>query len=206
LKAALVEMTLAQVRKQGVEGVSLREIAALVGVSPSAAYRHFVDKGALLAEVARAGFAHMAEATDAALRAATATLASDPAVAQLQAVGYAYANFALANPEHFQVMFGPYGAGRPAGHETLRGTASDGRDPFQQFIDALAALESRQRLRVTVAAGADLLAWSFVHGLAQLLIGGVLGPLDAQQARALVKDRVALFISLLVKPQEASPT
>src|SRR3954471_22914592 len=53
LHSALVEASIALAREGGPDRVILREAARAAGVSHSAAYRHFTDRGALLAEVSR---------------------------------------------------------------------------------------------------------------------------------------------------------
>src|SRR5918997_1456843 len=52
LRRALLDEALATIRDKGVEGLTLREIGARLGVSRSALYRHFADKRALLTTVA----------------------------------------------------------------------------------------------------------------------------------------------------------
>ena len=81
----------------GPDGVGLRETAHRVGVSATAAYRHFANKEDLLASVAAKGFRELAAAME---RAATG---SDP----LGRVGLAYFDFALQKPRLFRLMFGP---------------------------------------------------------------------------------------------------
>src|SRR6476619_5979796 len=56
LRRALLDEALATIRAEGVEGLTLREIGARLGVSRTALYRHFADKRALLAAVATEGF------------------------------------------------------------------------------------------------------------------------------------------------------
>src|SRR4029077_17372662 len=53
LHSALIEASIALALKGGPGRVSLREAPRAAGVSPSAAYRHFTDREALLAEVSR---------------------------------------------------------------------------------------------------------------------------------------------------------
>jgi len=53
LRSALIEASIALAREGGPDRVILREAARAAGVSHSAAYRHFADREALLAEVAR---------------------------------------------------------------------------------------------------------------------------------------------------------
>ena len=56
LRDALLEAALQRLQADGVVKLSLRGLAADVGVSPTAVYRHFEDKSALLAAIACDGF------------------------------------------------------------------------------------------------------------------------------------------------------
>ena len=56
LRRGLLDQALATIRAEGVEGLTLREIGARLGVSRTALYRHFADKRALLSSVATEGF------------------------------------------------------------------------------------------------------------------------------------------------------
>jgi len=97
----------------GPDGVGLRETARRVGVSATAAYRHFTSKEALLASVAAEGFRELAAAME------TYTTGSDP----LGGVGLAYFDFALRKPGLFRLMFGPILVER-AKYPELNGAAS----------------------------------------------------------------------------------
>ncbi len=57
LRAALLEAAREVLAKEGVEALTLREVARRAGVTHAAPYRHFADKEALLAAVATEGFA-----------------------------------------------------------------------------------------------------------------------------------------------------
>ena len=56
LRPALIAAARALLDEGGPEAVGLREAARRVGVSPTATYRHFKDKEALLAALAVEGF------------------------------------------------------------------------------------------------------------------------------------------------------
>jgi hypothetical protein len=56
LGPALVREAARTIRTDGVEAVTLRDVGRRLGVSRTALYRHFADKAALLAAVAREGF------------------------------------------------------------------------------------------------------------------------------------------------------
>jgi Tetracyclin repressor-like, C-terminal domain len=82
--------------------------------------------------------------------------------------GGAYVRFAIANPEYFRVLFGPYGAGTQ-GAARGRGTGSGGRSAYELLVEALTELAATGRITGPVAAAA-LTAWSAVHGLAALVV------------------------------------
>jgi len=64
LKEVLLEAARKLIEEHGAFGFSLTEAARLAGVSPAAPYRHFRDRDALLAEVAKSGFERFAARLD----------------------------------------------------------------------------------------------------------------------------------------------
>ena len=60
LKEVLLEAARKLIEEHGAFGFSLTEAARLAGVSPAAPYRHYRDRDAILAEVARNGFERFA--------------------------------------------------------------------------------------------------------------------------------------------------
>jgi AcrR family transcriptional regulator len=102
LPRALVGAALELISTRGPEAFTLREVAAAVGVTHGAAYRHFEDKTALLAAVSEEGY----RALSATLAQVAAKPASD-ARARLRALAAAYVAFAVERPAHYRVMAGP---------------------------------------------------------------------------------------------------
>jgi len=185
LRHALLEAALDLVTSQGVEAFSLREAAREVGVSPAAAYRHFADKAALLQALAFEGMGRLALAMEKAIERAPGAPGSPArAAAELAGVGEAYVEFAVRHPAHFRVMFG---ASCPGGEldEVPPEAAPRGRDPFQILIDALDGLVATGAIPGAARAGAEVVAWSAVHGLASLQVSGLLPPGQAERSQAL---------------------
>ncbi len=81
--------------------LSIRAVAARVGVAPTSVYLHFADLDELKIAVAERCFAELAVARDAAIAGI-----EDPA-ASLVARCRAYALFAIAHPGYYRLMFGP---------------------------------------------------------------------------------------------------
>ena len=100
LREALIETALRLIAERGPAGFAFVELARAAGVSPAAPYRHFSDRNALLAEVARRGFERFTEELEAAWNDGR----PDPVTA-LEACGRAYLSFARREPASYAVMF-----------------------------------------------------------------------------------------------------
>ena len=100
LSEALVQAALDLIAQFGPAGFSFAEVTRAVGVSPAAPYRHFRDRDALMADIARRGFDKFADAL------ATAWNDGQPdALAAFKDVGQAYLAFARNEPAYFAAMF-----------------------------------------------------------------------------------------------------
>jgi AcrR family transcriptional regulator len=169
LAEACIAEALAIVEAEGVERLSLREVARRLGVSHQAPYRHFVSREALLAELVARAFAAFAAALEA--RAAAADPRED-----LVSLCRAYLGFAAAHPLQFRLMFAtrlPDADAHPA--MLLRARAA-----FALLSDAVARI-APAAAPGTVALDA-VFAWAAVHGLAGILQTGALGKLPGTEA------------------------
>jgi len=83
---------------RGVEAVTMREIAKRIGYSATSIYLYFADKESLLRAICDTDFLALATALKSIL------LIADP-VERMHALGHGYANFALAYPNHYRLMF-----------------------------------------------------------------------------------------------------
>jgi AcrR family transcriptional regulator len=140
--------------ENGLHAVGLRETARRVGVSATAAYRHFTNKEDLLASVAAEGFRELAAAMKDATRGANPLIRA----------GLAYIEFANQNRGLFRLMFGPVLAERTK-YPALQ-TAST--EVEAMLVRGVADLDPRP-LHDNPAAMA---AWGLVHGLAHLIVDG----------------------------------
>jgi AcrR family transcriptional regulator len=183
LRNALLEASLALVAEKGVEAFSLREAARAVGVSPAAAYRHFADKDALLSELANLGSDRLAQAMEKVIaRVGGKPGTADHAAQSFAAVGLAYVEFAVQHPAHFRVMFGPWCTRTEGPPERAPG---DPRDPYTILVDSLDALVASRVIPMQTRMGAEIASWAFVHGLASLIVDGVLRLSKAERAEAM---------------------
>lgn len=168
LRNALVTAAGRLIETNGPVAFSLRKAARDVGVSANAAYRHFDDKSVLITAVAARGFSQLAERMRHAMENATATLNDEPAsVARFMAVGRAYVEFAIDHPQIFRVMFGEFGA------SCLHSGNSVHDAPWAILSQSLDALVAERVLARERRHGAEMKAWSVVHGVASLWVDGL---------------------------------
>lgn len=85
--------------EHGPDGVTMRQLASALGVSPMTPYRYFKDKDAILAAVRASGFARFATALE------QASMASQDGLQRTQNTGRAYVRFALENQDAYRLMF-----------------------------------------------------------------------------------------------------
>jgi AcrR family transcriptional regulator len=176
LRESLVAAALKEVADHGLDGFSLRAVAKRAGVSEAAPYRHFEDKDELLVAVA----AECAERHAAAILAAVAEAHAETELERFRATGIAYIRFAVEHPEHFRAM-------------NLPGIWE--RVPAQQRELADAWIAESQRLLGAAQARGEialidleeliLSANAIVHGLAWMIVQGMLGPVDVKRATEL---------------------
>jgi AcrR family transcriptional regulator len=170
LHSALVEASITLAREGGPDRIILREAARAAGVSHSAAYRQFADREALLAEVSRQARSELA----AQMRRRVARCKGPRQ--RLRAVGTAYIDFALTEPGLFHTAFTSHPATSPAADQDRAdaGSPGDGADPFEILGEVLDQCQAAGLLDPHRRPGAEIAAWSAVHGLAGLLLDGPL--------------------------------
>jgi len=178
LRAALIDGALIVLENHGVEALSLREAARRAGVSQTAPYRHFKDKQALLAAVAGDGVQMLLED----IKSASVPYEDDPAEA-ITAMGAAYIHFATDQPARFRLMFGRDILDRHK-YEALDNVT-------EELSNAIG------RMLPNPALGLGL--WSAMHGLAWLLIEGVV---DMGGGKGAITSRAEIVLRSLVRELE----
>lgn len=157
-----------------IEGLSLRQLAASLGVTAAAAYRHFDSREDLLFEVARCGFdllrRRFASAFDITLPPSDAKEARQ----RLIRLAQAYLQFADDEPAIWRLIFG---AQAEAYRETI--DPQGDIDSYEYLPAALLGLYLKGLVPTPPSERDALFAWSAVHGAATLRSGRVPGALIA---------------------------
>ncbi|MDY6830169.1 MAG: TetR/AcrR family transcriptional regulator [Pseudomonadota bacterium] len=189
LRQTLCTLALDHLRKDGLKHLSLRALAREIGVSPTAPYRHFKDKEALLQALAVEGFGRLREAN---LR---AIAEADPnPESQLRAAGLSYLEFALGQPELFDLMFGPLL--RQGSHDALHRA---GDMSFAVLVEVIQQGIDQGVFNVDNAEAAANTAWALVHGLAH--IGRAICPdWSPQEVQGLASESMHLLLRGLTRP------
>ena len=154
---------------EGPTGLSLRRLARMTGVSEAAPYRHFDGKDGILAAVAISAFERFAQKLEDV--AATVTRHED----RIMALGTAYVGFAIENPQHFRLIFGRE---RPPldQYPELRDAADNAFDVLQRAVTSVDRKADMTLSQAATAYNRALAAWSRAHGIAMLVIDGMIVP------------------------------
>lgn len=159
LKEALVRAALELIAEKGPAGFTFADAARWAGVSPAAPYRHFRDRDALLADVARRGFDEFADAL------AKAWDEGRPDVlTAFDRLGKAYLDFAKHEPAYYSAMFE---AGvSPDADPALRDAGERAFGVLRSAAEKLVAMMPAQGRPPALMVA--LHVWSMTHGIASL--------------------------------------
>ncbi|MFF4960351.1 TetR/AcrR family transcriptional regulator [Streptomyces sp. NPDC001222] len=169
LRAALLERAEAVLTESGAVGLSLRGLARDLGVSHAAPTRHFRDRQAVLDALVVNGFTELNG------RLQAAADEPGPVEQRLIALGRAYLGFAVERAALLQLMF-------TAKHEEQ--SSQELRELGHLALETAARLIAEAQRNGIVRPGDPVrlaqIAFSTVHGLATLAVGGLLDdtPLD----------------------------
>src|SRR5215216_1538061 len=185
LREALIQAARELIKEKGPAGFTFADAARSAGVSAAAPYRHFRDREALLADVAREGFQRFEAMLS------TGWAAGKPdALTAFNNVGRAYLAFARAEPAYYAAMFE---SGLPPDLNTdLRAAADRAFGVLRGAAEALVALML------------SLHVWAMAHGIASLFGRGDAGrrslPMTAEE---LLESQMLIYLQGLGFPQKA---
>jgi AcrR family transcriptional regulator len=190
LRASLLVAAEEAIREQGVETLSLREVARRAGVSHAAPYAHFKGRAQLLEAVALKAFGDL----DQSMADAQELSAKDP-YNQWLATGLGYVMFGIRQPQIFRLMW----------RVDLKSYhVSDPEHTSGAFSRLLAAMERIPGAppKGTPAFMRDaLLCWTVVHGLVELILDGALD-VPAGNPVELARELLQRLQTVFQPPQE----
>lgn len=185
LRTRLVAVAGELLGTEGVDGVSLREIARRTGVSHGAPLRHFPSLANLLAHVSAEGFSRLSEAI------ADGASSSGPSARdRLAGAARAYCRFGLDRPGLLTLMFrwDLVDLNEPK----LAAASHEAFDRLTELVAAAQAEGWQPDFESRRLAGA---VWSAVHGLVSLWVPGALQrPTGTQQLDEILGPLLAVVV------------
>lgn len=171
---------------EGMAALTTRRVAAEVGVTAMAIYRHFEDKDALVQALVRAGVQRWEQ------RLADAVSAQPPRT-RIENALRAYRDFALDEPRVFELMFLVPGRGAPPGPASRRAATSPA---FAALIGAVQACVAAGELIDEDPGRIVLLLWGLAHGMVALHFTGRFG-FDATLFRRRYDETISMQLARL---------
>jgi len=187
LDRALIAACLQILKKEGVQGLTLRKVAKKARVSHTAPYRHFASKEQLLTAVAAEGFEKLAAYLKNGM--GGVPMGTENALAR---AAMSYLTFAADNPQHLKLMFN--------GERTRSVQLERKTDQPEEAFLILEQILARGQQEGVIRRDLDVrtlavYAWAAVHGLALLLIEGQLEGLmkKPENTEEIVRGFVSIF-------------
>jgi len=149
--------------ERGPDAVTMRQLAAELGVSPMTPYRYFRDKDDILAAIRTNGFNRFAEALE------TARDGAEGARAKGKAVGEAYVTFALEHPHAYKLMF-DLNQPHIEKYPELVAAGRRARQTMTGYVDDAVS----EGIMKGDAAEIGMMFWAAVHGAVVLELAGML--------------------------------
>ncbi|OED38593.1 hypothetical protein AB833_18850 [Chromatiales bacterium (ex Bugula neritina AB1)] len=177
----------------GLEAVTLRACAKLIGVSPSSAFRHYADKRSLLTAFATRALDQLSVAM---LQARNAPDEPQPGDNAFTRVGLAYVKFALDKPAFFRAMWS---------EETLYTNDEN----YTRAANQLSAHlkdgfgETLKDNDPDNLSAKELLAWSALHGLANLFVDGPIGKNASRDEKLMMAREMILAAAPALSAHES---
>ena len=166
-------------RREGWDAVTMRRLAEEIEYSANFAYRYFTGRDDILLALVRDGFVRLRDAMATAAQlptSASADRASDTEASAVRRAGHAYLDFALTEPDLYQLMYGLGGVRVP-----VTDTWTDGQAVGDVLTGLLAVAGDRQPERHV------LQLWATAHGLIALQVVGRVD-VDPDALHALLDD------------------
>jgi AcrR family transcriptional regulator len=169
----LVEAGMRVLERDGMAALSARKLAAETGTSTMAVYTHFGGMTGLIDAIAGETFVRFTAAL-------TEVEQTDDPVADFFVMGVHYREFALANPQRYQMMFGTSADSLDRHHAdlTVTGSASDRAEfavSFEALLEVVRRMIGAGRIRDDGASVVAGRLWCLTHGAVLLEIAGFFG-------------------------------
>jgi AcrR family transcriptional regulator len=163
LKNALIQAGVAVLARDGVNALSLREVARQAGVSHAAPYAHFTDKQALIAAIITEGYRLLYVQLESVVH----TWQGDPH-RQLVEMAWTYVQFAMQESDIFKIMF----SGVLESEKNYPDFVTRSQGTFQLVVQVVQNCEQKGILKLLAPELMAVTVWGQVHGMISLIMMG----------------------------------
>lgn len=183
-RSAILSESLTILREEGIGGLSIRKVAANLGLSHAAPYRHYPTRDHILAALTESAFALFLE-----------TLRRDlPPIYETEKLHMRllkmcdnYYAFAFENPDYYRFMFGP-----PVFAVTSFPEVQQRADAaFHFLVEQMSAMVHARAIAQSDPVVLSMFVFSTMHGSASLMLNGITGHLVADGK---TRDDLAKFL------------
>jgi AcrR family transcriptional regulator len=179
--------------KEGWQQLSIRNIATAIEYSPATIYLYFEGKDEIVYQLMEMGFSRMSEFFE-------PVLSETHPVERIRKSGTAFIDFALSNPEWFELLFN-----MPEHVCNVEKYMEDSNPGFRVFEGLLQTCQESIAKGYTHIEDANVLAtlsWSMVQGLVSLIRSGHLDHLLEVEEQVLIDDTVETFMKTIFQVEK----
>jgi len=181
--------------QQGYEATSLRKIAKEIEFSPTTIYIYYKDKNDIIYALHQEGFNMLRE------KFKVLMLVEAP-FERLKAIGKIYIEFAILNPEFYQVMFIMKEPMDFIESSCAQEVWPEGEKVFDFLVQTILECQTQGYFKELPARLVALQAWTSVHGLASLYISQHLMKLNASfgenyNTQEIIEQAFQIYISYM---------
>ncbi|MCB0653450.1 MAG: TetR/AcrR family transcriptional regulator [Saprospiraceae bacterium] len=188
LKKSILEKAKDILLKEGWQQLSIRNIATAIEYSPATIYLYFEGKDEIVYQLMEMGFLRMQEYFEPVYK-------ETHPVERIRKSGLAFLDFALSNPEWFELLFNT-----PEHLCDIDKYVEDSSPGFRLFDGLLQACEEAIAQKYTHITDAKILAmilWSTVQGLVTLIRSGHLEHLIEREEQELIGQTMDTFMGTI---------
>lgn len=193
MKKKILRAALGMFLKEGIEQVTMRKIAAKIKYSPATIYNYFKNKNDIFLALRMEGFALFRKYQEKSRKHKSARK-------RILSHGQAYLEFALDNPQLYELMF----IIKAPMSEVIRDAESQkSKQSFQYLKDDITSCMKEGLIKRGSVDSVALAFWSIGHGLASLLIRQRLTMFESEDQKLLV-EKASEYLYSCVIPQKSN--